>query len=283
VLKVAIIAVGRELLTGRVRDANASWLARRVTGLGGQVQRMAIVDDDPAQIARELQRSLEDGASVVLTTGGLGPTADDRTLQGIALAFGRALVLHQGALQMVKERYEALAAGGAVQQADLTESRKKMAILPEGAIPLPNPVGAAPAVLFKVQGMTIIALPGVPAELVAIFEASALHLLLKMTPETVYQERVLVTPVGDESLLAPLLEEVMRRIPQVYLKSRATHFGPQVKLEVVLSASARTKEEAEAVLQAAEAALEQAIGARTGLSPVLGLHKEKEQQSGEEG
>ncbi|MBI3989459.1 MAG: competence/damage-inducible protein A [candidate division NC10 bacterium] len=282
-LKVTIIAIGRELLTGRVRDANASWLARRVTALGGQVQRIAIADDDPAQVARELQRSLTDGASLVLTTGGLGPTADDRTLQGIALAFGCTLALHPQALQMVKERYWALAAEGSVQDAHITESRQKMAILPEGAIPLPNPVGAAPAVLLKIHGVTIVSLPGVPAEMQAIFEASVLNLLRAMTPQAAYQERTLVTPFGDESLLAPLLEQVMKRIPQVSLKSRATRFGPQVKLEVVLSTSARTEPEAEALLQEAEAELKQAIRSQAERSSAPGLDKEKKEHGGEEG
>lgn len=279
-LKVAILAIGRELLTGRVRDANASWLARRVTTLGGQVQRMAIVDDDPAQVALELRRSLEDGVSLILTTGGLGPTADDRTLQGIALAFGRALVLHREALQMVKERYEALAVEGAVPEASLTESRQKMALLPEGALPLPNPVGAAPAVLLQLPGMTLIALPGVPAELTAIFEASVLTLLRGMVPEAAYREKTLVTPFGDESLLAPLLEQVMKKVPPVYLKSRATHFGPQVQLEVILSTSAPTAQEADALLREAEAELERVIRSKVP-SSAPGL--DEEQQGGEEG
>lgn len=282
-LKVAIIAIGRELLTGRVRDANASWLARRVTALGGQVQRMAIADDDPAQVARELQRSLEDGASVVLTTGGLGPTADDRTLQGIALAFGRALALHPQALPMVKERYWALAAEGSVQDADVTESRQKMAILPEGAIPLPNPVGAAPAVLLQIQGATIVSLPGVPAEMEAIFEASILHLLRAMAPEAVYREQTFLTPLGDESQLAPLLDQVIKKVPQVSLKSRATHFGPGITLEVVLSARAPSEAQAEALLREAEAELKKAIRSQAELSSGLGLDEEEKQQGGEEG
>lgn len=249
-LKTAILAIGRELLTGRVRDANASWLARRVTSLGGQVTRIAIVDDDPEQIARELHRLIQDGAKMILTTGGLGPTADDRTLEGIALALKRPLSPHPGALSLVKDRYQALAARGLVQDATLDEARRKMAYLPEGSRALPNPVGAAPGVLIEAEA-TIIALPGVPAEMEAIFETSVLGLLRAFIPDATYLERVFVTGVGDESKLAPILQEVMRQVPQVYLKSRATHFGPDVKLEVILSASGQ-QGEVEAILERAE-------------------------------
>jgi molybdopterin-biosynthesis enzyme MoeA-like protein len=85
----------------------------------------------------------------------------------------------------------------------------------------------------------------------AIFETSILGLLQTLAPGTTYLERVFVTGVGDESKLAPILQEVMRQVPRVYLKSRATHFGPDVKLEVILSASGQ-QGEVEAILERAE-------------------------------
>lgn len=249
-LKVGIVAVGRELLTGRVRDTNSAWIAKRATSLGGKVIRMAVVDDDPQAIAQEVRRLIQEGAQVVITTGGLGPTLDDRTLEGIALALGRPLKLNPQALRMVEERYRVLANQGFVQNAEMDEIRRKMAILPEGSKPLENPVGAAPGVLLEAEAF-VVSLPGVPAEMEALFEGSVLGFLKTLAPGMIYQERTVATGVGDESRLAPVLQEVMRKVPRVYCKSRATRFGQDVSLEVILSA-AGLEGEIETLLDKAE-------------------------------
>src|SRR5207244_4778569 len=89
-----IVAVGRELLTGRTVDTNSAWIAARLTDLGAAVTRVVAVDDDPAAIAREIAGARERGTALVITTGGLGPTVGDRTLAGLAAAFGRGLGAH---------------------------------------------------------------------------------------------------------------------------------------------------------------------------------------------
>lgn len=250
VVKVGIVAIGRELLTGRVQDTNSAWIAKRVTCLGGKVVRIAVVDDDPEAIAQEVRHLIREGASVTITTGGLGPTADDQTLEGIALALDRPLVLNPQAFRMVEERYRVFADQGFVQDAEIDESRRKMAVLLEGSRPLENPVGVAPGVLLEVEGF-VVSLPGVPAEMEAIFEGSVLGFLKTLTQGTVYKERTVATGTGDESRLAPILQKVMRKAPRVYLKSRATHFGQEVSLEVILSAAA-LEGEVEALLDEAE-------------------------------
>src|SRR2546421_528940 len=78
--RTEIVAVGRELLTGRTVDTNSAWIAARLTDLGAFVARIVTVDDDPAAIAREIAGARERGVALVITTGGLGPTLDDRTL-----------------------------------------------------------------------------------------------------------------------------------------------------------------------------------------------------------
>src|SRR5437867_8323823 len=85
-----IVAVGRELLTGRTVDTNSAWIAARLTELGAEVARIVAVDDDPAAIAGEIAAARQRGAALVITTGGLGPTLDDRTLAGVEI--GRAHV-----------------------------------------------------------------------------------------------------------------------------------------------------------------------------------------------
>src|SRR5213592_10841 len=161
----AIVAVGRELLTGRTVDSNSASIAARLVALGAWVERIVAVDDDLAAVAREVGGARQRGASLVVTSGGLGPTFDDRTLAGVAAALGRPLVEHPAALAFVARRYTELAAAGAVEHSALTPPRRKMAALPAGAQPIDNPVGTAPGVLLVDGGFTVLALPGVPGEM----------------------------------------------------------------------------------------------------------------------
>jgi len=210
---VEIIAIGNELLLGDVLDTNTHWLCGQLSGRGGCVQRGAMVPDDPQAIAEALEATLGRQPDLVVLTGGLGPTADDLT--------GRPLELNERALAMVRATYEQLAGIGLVLHAALTEERRKMAYLPQGAEPLHNPVGAAPGVTLR-QGRTVlVCLPGVPAELKGIFDSSFQPLLQDLLGDRVLLERVLVTDCGDESDLAPVVDRVAAEHPQVYVKSSA--------------------------------------------------------------
>src|SRR5439155_1418744 len=103
----------------RTVDTNSAWIAARLTDLGAFVARIVAVDDDPAAIAREIAGARERGVALVITTGGLGPTLDDRTLAGVAAALERRLVEHPAALAFVARRYAELAAAHAVPGIDL--------------------------------------------------------------------------------------------------------------------------------------------------------------------
>ncbi|WP_376793380.1 competence/damage-inducible protein A [Thermoflexus sp.] len=246
---VEIFAIGNELLLGEVVDTNTAWLCRFFTGLGGRVQRATILPDDVEEIRAELERSLWRGPDFIFTTGGLGPTEDDRTLAGVALATGRPLEEHPQALQMVATRYQALAELGYVADSELTPPRRKMALLPQGAVPLANPIGAAPGVLLPLERTTVVCLPGVPEEMKAIVQGALAPYLQTRFGKAGFAELRLLVECGDESRLAPLLEEIHQRFPQVYIKSRARAFGPEVRLRVYLSAVASTSEEAQALVK----------------------------------
>jgi molybdenum cofactor synthesis domain-containing protein len=179
--QVEIVAIGRELVTGLVADTNSAWLAAQLTALGATVSRMVVVDDDPAAIAHEIRAA----HGLVITTGGLGPTLDDRTLAGIAAARGTRLVEHPDAVAFVARRYAELAAAGLVADGALTPPRRKMARLPEGAELVDNPVGTAPGVFMD----GIVALPGVPDEMRAVFAAALPRIRAYLGPETYVAER----------------------------------------------------------------------------------------------
>jgi nicotinamide-nucleotide amidase len=242
---VEIIAVGRELLTGRTVDTNSAWIASRLTGAGAFVARIVVVDDEPAAVAREIVAARERGAVLVVTTGGLGPTLDDRTLAGVAAALGRRLAEHRGALAFVARRYAELAAAGSVDDAAVTPPRRKMAFLPEGAGPVDNPLGTAPGVWFADGAFALLALPGVPSEMRAVFDA-ALPQMTERIRSTHVAEREILSGSGDESVITGTVERVLEAVPGVYLKSLATVFSPDCDLRVRITARAATRAEAEA-------------------------------------
>ena len=216
---IEIICVGNELLIGKTLNTNAQWLAKRATTLGLNARRITIVGDDVDEISSAVREAIQRNPSFLITTGGLGPTFDDKTLEGIAKALECKLEINEKALTMVKEKYRKYAEEGKMEKAELTSPRVKMAKLPEGAKPLSNPVGTAPGVVVEHEGTTIVALPGVPSEMKAIFGESVASLLKQVAGDvTFFETNIEVTGV-IESEMAPLIDRVMHDNPYVYIKS----------------------------------------------------------------
>lgn len=232
-----ILAIGNELLLGIVQDTNTHWLCRRITGLGGRVRRAALLPDDLDTIGEEFLCALEREPDLLVTTGGLGPTQDDRTLEAIAQALSLPLEENEEALQIVKRRYRELFEQGRVDSPELTEARGKMARLPRGALPLDNRVGTAPGTLLRRDPTTIVSLPGVPSEMKDIWENALQPYLEEIFGKGFYLERTLVVKINDESLLAPILREYQSAWPQVYIKSRPKGFDEGLKVLVTLAMS----------------------------------------------
>ncbi|MBW1971951.1 MAG: hypothetical protein JRI44_03795, partial [Deltaproteobacteria bacterium] len=82
--RIEIITIGKEILIGRTQDTNSHWLCRRIIALGGFVKRVIIVDDEIKEIVEALNIAFKDKSRVIITTGGLGPTSDDKTLEAVA-------------------------------------------------------------------------------------------------------------------------------------------------------------------------------------------------------
>jgi molybdenum cofactor synthesis domain-containing protein len=255
---VEIIAIGNEILLGDVLDTNTHWLCQQVTGLGGRVRRAALVRDELPEMVAEIRAAWKRRPQLILLGGGLGPTDDDMTLKAVAEALNRPLELNEAALKLVVEAYERFAAQGAGVETGITESRRKMAMIPRGGQPVFNPVGSAPAVLIEEDGGALVALPGVPQELKGIWEDSLQPLRRRLFGQGAYQQQTVTVHCGDESVLTPLLREVVAAHPQVYVKSRAKVYGPDVKLNVTLSCTAR---DAESCAQTLEQARQQLLAA----------------------
>jgi nicotinamide-nucleotide amidase len=248
---VEIVVIGNEILLGLVQDTNSNYLCRMISRIGGRVRRVAIVRDSVADIAEEVKASIARRAELIFTCGGLGPTDDDLTLRAVAAAACLPLELNQLARDFVERRYSELASAGYVSDAAMTDARLKMALLPKGAKVLENPVGTAPAMMLELQGSRIISLPGVPAELKAIVEGPLQPLLGEMFERGSYREREIVVRCGDESVLAPALRQVRAAHPEVYIKSRASLYGRDVMFRILISASAASAQQAEAMIERA--------------------------------
>ncbi|MFB6140328.1 MAG: competence/damage-inducible protein A [Halosimplex sp.] len=157
-MRVAIVTVGDELLAGDTVNTNAAWLGERLTERGVDVERVVTLPDRVADIARVVNEYRAEYDAVVVT-GGLGPTHDDLTMDGVAAAFGRDVVENEAAREWLAEE-------GGYAADDLAEGT---ADIPRGARLLKNPEGVAPGCVIG----SVYVLPGVPAEMEAMFETVA--------------------------------------------------------------------------------------------------------------
>ncbi len=155
-MKVAVVAIGDEILAGDTLNTNANWLAIRLGARGVGIERMTVIPDRIDEIAAVV-REYAEAYDAVLTTGGLGPTHDDLTMEGVAAAFDLGTEENEEALRWLVEE-------GGYASDDLTTGT---ADIPTGARPLHNEVGVAPGAVVE----NVYVLPGVPAEMKAMFEA----------------------------------------------------------------------------------------------------------------
>jgi len=260
-MSAEIVSVGEELLIGKTLNTNAHWLAQRLTQLGAVIERMTVVGDDLRKISQEISSARERGADLIITCGGLGPTFDDCTMAGLALALRRPLCLNRSALAQIVRKYRRRLG----KDFQLTEARMKMARLPAGAKPIPNPLGTAPGAIVKKSRMTIAALPGVPAEMMAMFDASVAPLVKRIAGRTSFEDlRVKVSGIY-ESALSPIIDQVMSAHPGVYVKSHAGLSPPEKVPLIEVHIYARSPSRALArrrVMGATEAMIGHLNGAR---------------------
>lgn len=241
---VEIICIGNELLIGKTLNTNAQWLAERITHLGLMTSRITVIGDKISEISDVIIEAIKRKPGFIITTGGLGPTFDDMTLKSIAVALGIPLKINQEALDMVKNKYLTFSLEDK-ESIDLTPHRFKMAKLPEGAKPLPNPVGTAPAAFMKFENSKIFALPGVPLEMKSIFDQSIALILKEASNKITFFEKSIESKGIMESSVAPLIDKVMKNNPRVYIKSHPKGTENVPFIEFNISTKARTINKAE--------------------------------------
>ncbi len=255
---VGILIIGNEVLDGVVLDTNSNWIEEQLRELGIQVRRLVAVRDEIDEIVHGV-KFLSAVCEVIITSGGLGPTHDDKTLEGVAAATGRRLVEDVDAALIVKRQYQVLFERGIVDSPTYTDTRRKMALLPEGSRALDNTVGGAPGVMFEHEDIVIICLPGVPSELKQIFTTSIRPWLENRYPRA-YYERIVAFPIPDETVFAKYISKTMQRVPMVYIKSMPKTYGTSNILRVWVSARSSTVDESRALVDSAIHILEEISG-----------------------
>src|SRR5215210_5332749 len=212
----AILTIGNELVSGDVANTNATWLARRLEQLGLRVHLIAAVPDDVERVAAFLREQAL-VADVVIVTGGLGGTPDDVTREAVAAAFG---VVQEAVLELADDLRSRFAWN--------PEYAARWADLPAGSRPLANPLGGAPG--FAIENVFV--LPGLPAEMEAMFETLA---------DELRRER----PIGSwrrtyqarESEIAPVLSQAGERWSDVLIGSYPSFHPDGPRVEIVLKST----------------------------------------------
>lgn len=199
-----VVAVGSELLLGQITNSNARTISEALTSAGADVAWHSAVGDDLERLADALRLALS-RAEIVVICGGLGPTHDDLTREGIAKATGRALERRPELVASLEERFSRMGR-------KMAESNLRQAELPAGAQSIPNPAGTAPGVYLQHEGRHLYALPGVPLELGGMLEDFVVPSVRRATDGAPFRTRVLRTSGITESELAAKIAWVVERV-----------------------------------------------------------------------
>ncbi|MFO0072774.1 MAG: competence/damage-inducible protein A [Gemmatimonas sp.] len=207
-MNLEIVTIGDELLLGFTIHTKAAQLARELAALGVRIVRRTTCGDDAESIRQAVSDALG-RTGAVITTGGLGPTADDMTKPAIAAIFGKGMRLDTGILTALRERWQKRFGH------DLPVSNEQQAMVPEGCTILPNRHGSAPGIwLEDAQGRWVIMLPGVPREMRGMLADTVVPTLRDRLPVggPVIRSRTLRTANIAESALADRLGELARGV-----------------------------------------------------------------------
>lgn len=234
-LSAEIIAVGSELLTPTKTDTNSLWLTEKLNEIGIDVKLKTIVGDDEMRL-EETIRDAAKRSDVVITTGGLGPTADDVTRQVSARAIGRELVYHTEIENDLRERFKKWGR-------EMPEINKRQAFVIEGAKILPNPNGSAVGMMVETGEKFVVVLPGPPRELKPMFENHVLPEIKKLAGEVVFRKRILkVSGMGESAI-----DEAIAPIYSEYKNVQTSVLFNKSEVEVHLTAQAENEIKADEI------------------------------------
>jgi nicotinamide-nucleotide amidase len=255
-----IVTSGTELLLGETVDTNSTYIARALRDIGVNLYFKTSVGDNVERMALVLRQALA-RSDVVITTGGLGPTVDDVTRDAASTATGRALVLYPECLAAIEAIF-------ARWGRTIGQNNRKQAYLPEGSLPIMNPVGTAPGFIVETGKGVLIALPGVPREMERLVQDAVIPYLRSRLGAggLIIKSRVLRTVGVGESVIDERIDALMRSAnPTVGLSA---HAGA---VDIRITARAATEDAADRGI----AEMEAAVRARIDETSIYGIGAEK--------
>jgi competence/damage-inducible protein CinA-like protein len=211
--RAGIVVTGTEVLTGRVRDRNGPWLSDRLLELGVELAHITICGDRPRDIEAQLRFLAEQGVDLIVTSGGLGPTADDMTIEVVARFAGRELVLDEALEERIGEILRPLMRRFRRWDPEaMRAANRKQALIPAGSVVI-DPVGTAPGVVVPGRPVVVV-LPGPPRELQPMWETALATepVQAAIAGRTLYRQHTLRLFGLPESALAETLREAERSV-----------------------------------------------------------------------
>jgi nicotinamide-nucleotide amidase len=248
-MQAEIVTIGTELLLGKIVDTNAAYIAQQLATIGLDLYYKTTVGDNEGRITSVLQQALT-RSDVVITSGGLGPTVDDVTRQAVARVADRELVLDEKLLAQIENRF-------ARHGFAMNENNRRQAYIPQGAIPIENPVGTAPAFIVETEQGLIVSLPGVPRELKHLMETRVIPFLREKLQmgQVIIKSKTLRTCGIGESTVDSRIGDLMRSSnPTVGL---AAHPG---QTDVRITAKAENEAQADRLIAEMEEKLRERLG-----------------------
>jgi len=198
-MRADIITIGDELLIGQVIDTNSRYLESELTKIGFYVRKVVTVGDNKPAIVGALDDSLQN-VEVVIMTGGLGPTSDDKTKEVLLSYFGGNFITHIPTLELITKFFT-------VRGREMTERNRKQAEVPESCEPLLNDIGTAPGMLFRKDNKMIFSLPGVTFEMENLFQKEVKGRLAANYKLPVWYHKTILTAGVSESYAADLIKD----------------------------------------------------------------------------
>ncbi|MBI1802354.1 MAG: CinA family nicotinamide mononucleotide deamidase-related protein [Chloroflexi bacterium] len=247
-MQAEIVTIGTELLLGQIIDTNAAYISQQLAAVGVNVFYRTNVGDNVERAAQVLREAL-DRSEIVITTGGLGPTADDVTREAVARASDRELILHEVLLKQIEAMFTRWGR-------PMSSSNRVQAMAPAGCIPIENPVGTAPGFIVEKNYHIMLSLPGVPREMTYLMDKTVMpYLRQRFGLRGAIKSKMLRVSGMGESVLGERIDDLMRESnPSV---GTMAHTG---QVDVRIAAKAESEDEADAMIAAMEVRVRERLG-----------------------
>ncbi|MDU1453268.1 MAG: competence/damage-inducible protein A [Paeniclostridium sordellii] len=246
-MKAEIITVGTEILLGDIVNTNSQFLAKELASLGLDVYYQSTVGDNESRLMDTLNESL-DRSDIIITTGGLGPTNDDITKEVAAKCFNQELVFYNDIWKDIKQYFEKIGV-------EPTENNKKQAYFPKDCIILNNSNGTAPGAILKKENKMIIVLPGLPKEMILMFNNELKKHLENLTDYKLISRTLRFFGIGESEL-----EDKLSDIINNQTNPTIAPYAKEGEVTLRITAKSYTKDDADNLIDEVENKIKTVVG-----------------------